>query len=257
MSRGRAACRLLAVALTVVCTASAATARGPVRDDAPWYSPSPPDTVLRLAFAATYVPSPTTGTVFQGALGPWRRGPFRLAATWSYVSVRDTSGEAFGFGDPKLFARVRLAGRDSSWARLYVEGGARIPTAPAKLFPFAYGGQELDLQGVAAFGSRNLLLLGGGGSWTEPGKGMRSSDVPHSVRAWAQCSRRTGAWVAQVRGDYWDLEGGGRREAVEAGVSYFEADGLRITAAGGAEIGPDADRALDSFVHLRFAMRLR
>jgi hypothetical protein len=234
-----------------------ATARGPVRDDAPWYSPAPPDSVLRLAFGATYVPSPTTGTVFQGALGPWRRGPFRLAATWSYVYVRSTDGEAFGFGDPKLFARLRLAGRDSTWARLYVEGGARIPTASAKLFPFAYGGQELDLQGVVAFGRRTHLILGGGGSWTEPGKGMQSSDVPHSVRGWAQCGHVGDVWAAQLRGDYWDLEDGGRREAVEGGVTYIEPDGLRITVAGGAEIGPEADRALDSFVHLRFAMRLR
>lgn len=232
-------------------------ARGPVRDDAPWYAPSAGDSILSLAFGATHVPSPRTGTVFHAALAPWRRGPFRMAATWSYVSVRGPNGQAFGFGDPKVFARLRLAGNDSTRARFYAEGAARIPTASAKLFPFAYGGQELDLQGVLAAGSRNTAHFGGGGSWTEPAKGMLRGDVPHAVRAWAQFVRRGSRWSLQVRGDYWRMEGGARRQAIEGGVTRFESNGLRITVAGGAEVGPRADRALESFVHLRFATRLR
>ena len=229
-----------------------------MRDDAPWYSPSPGDSVLSLAFGATYVPSPQAGTVFHAALAPWRRGPFRLAVTWSYVSTRGANGEAFGFGDPKMFARLRLAGGDSTAARFYAEGAARIPTASAKLFPFAYGGQELDLQGVLALGrGRNQVLCGGGGSWTEPSEGMSSSDVPHSVRGWGQLGRRGQRWAAHVRGDYWRMEGDARRTAVEAGVTRFETSGMRLTVAGGVEVGPRADRAIDSFVHLRFATRLR
>jgi len=239
-------------------TSPAAYGRGLVHEDAPWYLPDLADSTLQLGFAATYVPAPRAAAVFQTALAPWRKGPVRLGATWSFVSVRGPTGEASGFGDPKFFARLRLAGSDWTVARLFIEGAARLPTASAKLYPYAFGGQELELWGVVGFGAPPLeLLLGGGGSWTEPSTGLTPADVPHATRAWAQLARRTAHWGARVRCDFDRFDGGAYRTGICAGVTHFATDAIRATVAGGVEIGPRRDRAAESFVQLRFAVPLR
>ncbi len=205
-----------------------------------------------------YVPAPRAAAVFQTALAPWRKGPLRLGATWSFVSVRSPNGEASGFGDPKFFARLRLAGRDSTLARLFVEGAARLPTASAKLFPYAFGGQELELWGVVAFGAPSLaLFLGGGGSWTEPSAGLSHAQVPHATRAWAQLARRATNWGTRLRSDFDWFDGGATRAGIVASVTHFATAGIRATVAGGVEAGPRRDRAAESFVQLRFAVPLR
>jgi hypothetical protein len=204
------------------------------------------------------VPSPRTASVFGISLAPFRKGPLRLAASWSFVSVRGPDGEAFGFGDPKFFARMVVAGNDSSALHASVEGMARLPTASAKLFPYAFGGQEIELWGVAGIGGRYRRLTSGvARSWTEPSPGLSASEVPKSVRAFAQMTWRPYPWAARLRTDAWWMDGGTRRNAADAELTHFSTQGFAATIAGSVEFGPQADRAIDSSLGLRFAMRLR
>jgi len=196
--------------------------------------------------------------VFGASLAPFRKGPLRLAASWSFVSVRGPDGEAFGFGDPKFFARMVVAGSDSSRLHASVEGMARLPTASAKLFPYAFGGQEIELWGVMGVGGRYRRVTSGvARSWTEPSPGLSPSDVPKSVRAFAQATWRRPAWAARFRTDAWWMDGGARRNAADLELTHFSTRGFTATLAGAVEFGPEPDRAIDSSLGLRFAMRLR
>jgi hypothetical protein len=198
--------------------------------------------------------------VFSAALAPWRYGPLRVAATWSYVSVRrDPEGQAFGFGDPKIYARLRAVGRDTTAVRAWLDGAARISTAQAKLFPYAWGGQEIELGASMALGLPTVTQFGVTYSWTEPGTGttVTRADLPHALHAFALGRHDFQGWVAQARFDQLWMEDGAQRSILEAGVTRREILGIDITAAGALELGPRDERAVDSWLHLRFATRLR
>jgi hypothetical protein len=225
----------------------------------PWSGADFADTSLVFALGATRVPSPRAATVFHAGLAPWRYGPLRIAATWSFVSVRAPAGQSFGLGDPKIYARLRVVGRDTTAARLWIDGMARVPTAQAKLFPYAWGGQEVELGASAALVRTFAAQVGGAYAWLEPGAGaaVTRADVPHTVRAYAFLRRAWGAWVPQLRFDRCWLDRAGQRSLVEAGVTRRQEQGVDVTVAGGLEIGPRGDRAVESWLHLRFATRLR
>jgi len=243
----------------VLCLGEPASARGPFFEPVPWSGPDFADTTLVLALGVETVPSPRTGTLVQAALAPWRLGPLRLAATWSLVSVRAAGGQSFGLGDAKIYARLRVAGSDTTAFRLWLDAAARIPTAQSKLFPFAWGGQEIDAGTSVAFVGPWSASAGVSRSWTEPGVGdaVTDADLPHALRAFAWVRRAYGAWVPQVRFDQSWMDDTTQRHLVEASITHRRPRAIDVTVAGGVEFGRRRDRAADSWLHLRFATRLR
>ena len=225
----------------------------------PWSAPEFADTSLALAFGVETVPSPRTATMVQAALAPWRLGPLRVAATWSYVAVRADAGESFGLGDPKLYARLRVAGSDTTALRVWLDGNARIPTAQAKLFPFAWGGQEVEAGASMAWVAPWTVSAGLSRAWTEPGSGdlVQRTDLPHALRAFAFVRHAWGDWVPQLRFDQSWFDDTTQRNLVTASVTRLQRRGIHITAGAGVEFGTRRDRAADSWLHLRFATRLR
>jgi hypothetical protein len=214
---------------------------------------------LVVDFGATAADGDTTGFVLGAVLSAIRRGPVRLAFSWPWVSVHTTAGREFGFGDPKVFVRARVVGRDSSFAAAWIEGAARLPVANPHFFPFASGGQELELAGTLLFGHARGTRLGVGYIWSEPPSGgvLSQADVPHSLHLWGSQSMRLAAWVARARVDVLHMKQGRWRQQAEASLTLLAAPSLRPSFAVGCEFGPDADRATDAFVSLRFAMPLR
>lgn len=236
-----------------------AWARGPFYEPVPWFAPEFTDTTLVLSFGIETVPSPRTGTLVQAALAPWRFGPLRMAATWNFAAVRSDDGEAYGFGDPHLYARFRIAGNDSSTWRLWIDANARIPTAQSKLFPFAWGGQEIEAGASVTRVKRVALTAGLWHSWTEPGKGdlVRQSDLPHAVRLAFAVRVLRGDWVPHARLDQSWMDDDSQRHWIEAGITRLQPRGIHVTLLGGAEFGERDARAADSWLHLRFATRIR
>lgn len=234
-------------------------ARGLYPEYPPWYGPALSDTSLSLGVGMSYVDGDTSAVLFPIVLTPFARGPLRLAATWGYASVRTARERVFGLGDPKIFARARLAGSDSTRLRLHLDGAARIPTAQPKLFPFASGGQELELQAVVTWRARLTAHAGAGRIWSEPGSGagLARRDLPHATHAWGSVHCPLGAWWAEVRGDLFLQHGGGRRSHLEFGLTRAPRAALRITASFGLEVGERASRSADHFGSLRFATPLR
>lgn len=215
--------------------------------------------MLALELGCTATAGDTTAFLLQTALAPVRRGPLRLAFTWSYAAVRGSAGQEFGFGDPRVYMQLRLAGGTESPARLAVEGMARIPTADAGLFPYATGGQELELSGSLTLGRARGILLGGGYVWSEPpaDSGLGTTDVPHAAHAFAALTRRLADWALRVRGDGLWMEEHRARAQVEFSVSRWSGTGLRPGLAAGVEVGGRAERVADAWGTLRFAMPLR
>jgi hypothetical protein len=250
---------LLALVFILVLGAAPAAARGPFYETVPWSSPEFADTSLVLGLGIETVPSPRRATLVQAALAPWRLGPLRVAATWSFVGVRAAGGESFGLGDPKLYARLRVAGTDSTAWRVWLDGHARIPTAQAKLFPFAWGGQEVEAGTSVARVAPWTWSAGASHTWTEPGTGdvVQRRDLPHAWRAFALVRRTWGAWVPQVRFDQSWMDDTTQRQGITASITRIARRGIHVTVGGGVEAGTRRDRAADSWLHLRFATRLR
>ncbi len=236
-----------------------AFARGLFLETAPWHGVAAADTVLGIAAGVWVVTGDTSAVLFPLAIAPLRRGPLRFAPMWSAVSVRTSRQRAFGFGDPKLFARVRVAGAEGGAIRLHAEGAARIPTASAKLFPFASGGQELELAASVEAGSQGVLRTGVGRIWSEPGagSGIRRHDVPHATHAWFGLAPRRGRVTTLARADALWMRGGGTRGLFQGVIAYTGTNGLRLEVRGGAEAGSRDHRVLDALFGLRFVMPLR
>jgi len=234
-------------------------ARGLFLETAPWHGVAAADTVLGIAAGVWVATGDTSAVLFPVAIAPIRRGPLRLALAWSAVSVRTAEQQVFGFGDPKLFARLRLAGGEGGIVRVHAEGAARIPTASPKLFPFASGGQELELAGSVEAGARGVLRTGIGRIWTEPGVGggFQRSDVPHATHAWFGVAPHRGRIATLVRADGLWMQGGGTRGLFQGVIAYTGANGLRLEVRGGAEAGARDNRVLDALFGLRFVMPLR
>lgn len=245
-------------ALFAVGAVPAAEGRGLFLEEPPWHRPALADTVLALELGCIATTGDTTAFLLQSALGPVRRGPLRLAFTWPFVSVRTAAGQEFGFGDPLVYAQLRLAGGPGSRAALAVEGRARIPTAPAALFPYATGGQEIELGGTLGLGAARGVLCGGGYIWSEPPAvgHLGAADVPHASHAFVALAHRLAAWAVRLRGDSLWMETGSTRTQLELSVARWSGSGLRPTLACGVEVGPGAERVADAYGTLRFAMPL-
>jgi hypothetical protein len=211
-----------------------------------------------LGVGMTYARGDTQAALFPIIVGPFRRGPLRFAATWGYTSVHTQGVHSFGLSDPKFFGRLRLAGSPEGRIVVHVEGAARLPTAKAKLYPFAFGGQDLELLGSIGL-PRAHAHAGFGHIWTEPphGSSLRPSDVPHATHAWVVGWRDWRMWTLVARDDMLWLEGSGRRNVLQLGIAVRPAHGLRATAGAELELGPERDRVLDRAFSLRFATSLR
>jgi hypothetical protein len=234
-------------------------ARGPFYEPVPWFCPEFTDTTLVFSLGIETVSSPRTATLMQAGLAPWRFGPLRIAATWNFAAVRSDDGQAYGFGDPHLYARFRVAGNDSSTWRFWIDGNARIPTAQDKLVPFAWGGQEVETGGTVTRVRRWAVTAGVWYSWTEPGKGdaVTRADLPHALRSAFAVRIPYGDWVPHARFDQVWMKDESERTWFEAGITRLQPRGIHVTLLAGAEFGTREVRAADSWLHLRFATRIR
>lgn len=245
---------------TAFCFAAAgASARGLFLETAPWQGVAIADTVLGFSAGMVVTTGDTSAVLFPVGFSPIRRGPLRIALAWSAQSVRNAEQRVFGFGDPKLFVRLRLAGGPGGPFRFYAEGAVRIPTASAKLFPYANGGQELELAASFEAGADGWLRGGGGRIWTEPGagSGVGQSDVPHAIHGWAGIAPRRGRLATLWRADALWFDNGESRGLFQGIIAYTGTNGLRLEARGGAEAGGRDVRVLDALFGVRFVMALR
>jgi hypothetical protein len=190
-------------------------------------------------------------------LAPVRRGPLRLGFSWQLLWVRTADGQAFGIGDPKVFARLRVLGSAASRASFHIEGAARIPAADADLFPYGTGGQDIELAGTLGFGASRTTLVGCGYIWTEPRDHLTSADVPHALHVYASLGGRRGDWVPRARADAFWMEGGHERAEVEVSITRVAGRALHPTLVLGAGLGGDDERLYDVLASLRWAMPLR
>jgi hypothetical protein len=229
---------------------------GLYQESAPWYVAVQPDTVLVFEAGATLVAGSDGATLFSVALSPIQRGPFQFAVTWGAAFSRFGESQSWGTADPKVYARARLPLPSRFPGRLFVEGVARLPVADAALFPYAFGGQELELMGVLALGS--ALTLGGGRQMTEPPSGsvLTWRDVPHANHFWASVSRHQGNLLVQARGDALLFEIKDRRRWIFAAhLVHGDPRGLTLRFTARSETGPD--RLFDAAFEVAFATSLR
>jgi hypothetical protein len=225
----------------------------------PWQEPALADTALALEFGITSATGDTSGTLFEAALAPVRRGPLRLGFGWDFIWVRTGATQEFGFGDPKVFARLRVLGGIESPVVFHAEGSARLPTAKAKLFPFASGGQEIELAGTLSVGRARHSYIGAGYIWSEPpgGSALRASDVPHALHVYAAAAVRAGSWVLRSRADAFRMEENHERAELEVSATRLAPRALHPTLVVGAGFGDDDERVYNVMVALRVAMELR
>ena len=154
-------------------------ALGLALDVAPWYDVAQADTTLGFGTSATYTVGAAPATLFGVSLSPIQRGRFDFAVTWGAVFLRAPTAQHWGPADPKVFARVQLPQRGMPFFAA-VEAAARLPLAAEELFPYAFGGQDLEIQGLLAFAALGLHL-GGGRILTEPRRAAtmrRPSELP-------------------------------------------------------------------------------
>jgi len=246
---------VFAAALTLV--AGPAWSRGLYPTEPPLDRPAFADTNLVLEIGASTVTGDTSAFLVNAALAPVRKGPLQLAFTWSFASVHTAIGHSFGFGDPKVFARLRLVGAPYRGATFYADGMARIPTADPDLYPFASGGQEIEFDGTLTIGRDQLVSCGY--IWSEPpGTGqLGQSQVPHSLHVAVALAHRRPSWFARVRGDAFWMEGGRERGRVECSIGRLGVQHIDPSLVLGAAIGAPDERIGDAFIELRFATRLR
>jgi hypothetical protein len=230
---------------------------GLYQETAPWYAAVQPDTALVLETAASLVAGNDGATLLGVALWPIRRGPFQFALTWGAVFSRVGESQSWGMSDPKVYARLSLPKPAAFPARFHLEAMARLPVADAALYPYAFGGQELELMGVLDL-AQGAFSLGGGRQMTEPpgGSELSSSDVPHANHFWLLLSSRRGNLLVQARGDALLFEIKDRaRWILIAQMVHGDAVGLTLRLTGRAEAGPD--RLLDGAIEIAFATAIR
>jgi len=256
---------VLATLLGVLSFAGLADARGIYYEPAPWYSSAFYDTLLSLEAGVTYAEADTHDTVlFPLALSTVQRGPVQFAGRWSYISMRGDSGHRTDFADLKVYARYRIpVFQDSTDARrpsLWVESSARIGLSRPEMFPFATGGQELELLGVFGWPRLANAILGAGRIWSEPpsGSALKSIDVPHATHVFLQARAVRGTYDFQARGDAYIYEVKGERRGVfSAAVTRRSAYGFHMTLEYSLESSAGGERIFNHLLALRFATRLR
>ena len=236
-------------------SAGSVSALGLYQEPAPWYDPTFADTTIAFGTGASVSAGPSRAALFHLGLAPIKRRSFRFGLTWSYVFLRSTSTPAWGVGDPKVFVDVPLLHRAA--ATLSLEGAARLPASKAALFPYAFGGQELELLGVLAVPAAGLHL-GAGRVFTEPPGDSRitTDDVPHATHVWLLLTGRAAGWTGQLRADalIFELEGHSRW-LYEARLLHGDPRRFVARVAAKAEAGPD--RIFDAAVEIGFVTALR
>ncbi len=223
---------------------------------APWYGAAPADTTLGLATGAVYSVGAAPATLFGVGMSPIRRGRFEFAVTWGTVFLRAPQAQSWGPADPKVFARVHLLPRAANAVHGAIEAAVRLPLAAAALFPYAFGGQDVEIQAVVEL-TRLGLHVGGGRIFTEPpaDSALDSGDVTHATHAWAQLIGRRGTFSCLVRADalIFEIEDNARC-VVTAQLVHHRQGGLAAQLTAKAETGPD--RIFDYAVEIGFATAL-
>jgi hypothetical protein len=246
---------LTALILSAPC--SRATPCGVYLEIPPWYDAALADTSLSMGLGVTYVDAPDPANLYVVDLTPIRRGPVELAWHWSYIFMRDESGHRFGAGDPKLFGRVRIPFQRRWPFDIYIDAAARLSTASASLFPYALGGQDIELGGSLVL-RPIVLAMGAGRVMTHPPSGtdLTTADVPDANHFWILFTQPIRPLLLSLRVDTLLLEikddwrGSGR-----ASVVHRSDRGFSVSLEWMSEFGPN--RILDNAVTLRFAMRIR
>jgi len=228
---------------------------GLYQEPAPWYDAAYSDTTLTLATGGSAYAGDNRAALFHVALSRLRRGPVHFALTWSYVFRRGTPSPQWGVGDPKVFARVPLLRRPAT--TVFLEAAARLPVAEADLFPYACGGQEVEILAVLAVPAWGLHV-GAGRQFTEPpnDSGLGTADMPHATHAWLQLTVGGAGFTGQVRADalVFELEGHARWLG-EARLLHGDPQRFVTRLVAKAEAGPD--RLYDYGIEIGFATRLR
>ena len=242
-------------ALVALLWGSPLAALGQALEIAPWYAVAHADTTLGLTTGAAYTVGVTPATLFGVGMSPLRRGRFEFAVTWGTVFLREPSAQSWGPADPKVFARLLLPA--AAGVHAAIEASARLPLAEAELFPYAFGGQELEVQATFAVPAMGLHL-GGGRIFTEPpsGSSLAASAVPHATHAWTQFDGRRGGFAAGIRADALIFEIEDHARALfSARLAYQRPGGLVTQLSAQAEAGPD--RIFDFRLEAGFATALR
>jgi hypothetical protein len=262
-ARVRAPLALLA-ALCTVGMPGVAAGLGLHYEPAPWYAPTLRGDTTAVAITTTVSEADSESVVMFGAeVAPLRYRAFEFAARWSYIVLRDDVEHHFAFGDPKLYARIRVpAPRDSippdpGWTGA-VEVSARLPTAQASMFPYALGAQEIELQGVFGWAADPWTFVGVGRIWTEPPSksDIGSQDVPHSTHVWLHVAPRFGRTRVEGRVDVFLFEIQGKSRSVyTARVAHTAPNGFDLALDVAVEGSPDDTRIFDVLAALRFATR--
>jgi hypothetical protein len=242
-----------------------ASARGIHDEPAPWYSPAFHDTLLSLEVGATYAFADTHDTaLFPLVLSSIRRGPLQFAGSWSYISMRGRTEHRSDFGDLKIYGRYRLpVFRDSTETAppgLWIEASARVGISKPKLYPFATGGQEIELGGAFTWPRLLQAILGAGRIWSEPASDAPygSLTVPHATHVWLQGRVSRRALDVQVRGDVFVYEVKDIvRSRWTASLVRRSVRGFHLTAEYAVETGNDSEHVFDHLFGLRLATRLR
>src|SRR5262249_26894096 len=144
--------------------------------------------------------------------------------------------------------------------RFNLEFAARVPTSSADLYPYATGGQEIEIMGSAV--TRGGVRAGGGFGriLADPPSrtSLDESDGPSATHAWAFLAHGFGPLVLSARADglLYDVEGQGRG-IVAASLWYQSTNGLVLAFEWAAELGSAANRVFDRAPTLRFAIPLR
>ena len=178
--------------------------------------------------------------------------------------MRGKTKHRFDFGDLKIYGRYRLpVFRDSTDVAppsIWVEGFARVQVSDPELYPFATGGQEIELSMVAGWPRAAQSILGVGRIWSEPPSGgqLHWSDVPHSTHVWLQARSTLQSFDFQVRGDVFLFEIKDKGRTVLTGsVTHRSVRGFHVTLDFAVEVGDQDERVFNQLVSLRFATRLR
>ncbi len=234
-------------------------------EPAPWYHSAFSDTILSLEAGVSYADADTHETMlFPLALSTVQRGPVQFAGRWSYISMRGETEHRFNFGDLKIYARYRIPifqdSTDVAHPNLWIEGFARIQLADPQLFPFATGGQELELSTVFGWPRAAHSILGVGRIWSEPpGNGeLQWFDVPHSTHVWLQSRAILRQFDFQLRGDLFIFEVKDTSRSILTGsITRRSVQGFHVTLEFAVETSAAEERVFNQLLSLRFATRLR
>jgi hypothetical protein len=215
---------------------------------------------VALGFAVTRVQGDAPATLFAARFASVRRGPAEFAVSWCTIFKRTPDSQPSGTGDPKIFLRLHLPFPKDWRVRFNLEFAARVPTSSPDLYPYATGGQEIEIMGSAV--TRGVVRAGGGFGRiladAPSGSTLDENDVPSATHAWALLAHGFGPLVLSARADglLYDVEDQGRG-IVAASLWYQSPNGIIAAFEWAVELGNAANRVFDRAPTLRFAIPLR